>query len=239
MNVCAALNDNELAEKLRQGSNAAFEEIYKRYWDKLFNSAHKRLADFELCEEVVQDIFVKLWEKRELLSINTGLSNYLHTAVKYSVIDYYRKRLTEDAFISGQLLLAQTDNSTEDNIILNDLKRYLEILIEQLPVKCRSVYQLSRAEHKTNKEIAAILNISEKTVEGHLTKALQSLRFGMAEYLPLAVLIFFKKTCNRARVTPLLARLYFCKPNYNHPFLYDKGATCRIDGEIPSGYLYT
>ncbi|MDT3401619.1 RNA polymerase sigma-70 factor [Mucilaginibacter terrae] len=194
MNVCAAINDNELAVMLRQGSNAAFEEIYRRYWDKLFNSAHKRLADFELCEEVVQDIFVKLWEKRELLSISTGLSNYLHTAVKYSVIDYYRKRLTQDAFISVQLASPLADTSTEDNVILNDLKRYLETLIGQLPDKCRSVYQLSRAEHKTNKEIAAILNISEKTVEGHLTKALQALRFGMADYLPLAVLIFLKKS---------------------------------------------
>lgn len=193
MNACAALNDMELAELLRQGSVAAFDEMYRRYWDKLFNSAHKRLANFELCEEVVQDIFVKLWEKRETLSINTGLSNYLHSAVKYSVIDYYRKRLTQDAFINVQLSSARTDNSTEDNIILNDLKRYLETLIGQLPDKCRSVYQLSRAEHKTNKEIAVILNISEKTVEGHLTKALQALRFGMADYLPLAVLIFFKK----------------------------------------------
>jgi len=193
MNVCAALNDHELAGMLGQESIAAFEEIYKRYWAKLYNSAYKRLANAELCEELVQDIFVKLWEKRATLHISTGLSNYLHSAVKYSVIDHYRKRLTESAFISAQLVSSNADNSTEDNLILNDLKRYLETLIGQLPDKCRSVYQLSRAEHKTNKEIATLLNISEKTVEGHLTKALQALRFGMAEYLPLAVLIFFKK----------------------------------------------
>ncbi len=189
----ALQDDNELVEMLRQGSVAAFETLYKRYWDRLLNAAYKRLADLELCEELVQNIFVKIWEKREVLQINTGFSNYLHTALRYSVIDHYRKRLTQESYLTFRSSSADADNSTEDNIILNDLGRYLEKLIDQLPDKCRSVYRLSRAEHKTNKEIAQLLNISEKTVEGHLTKALHALRLGMADYLPLAVLIFFKK----------------------------------------------
>jgi RNA polymerase sigma-70 factor (family 1) len=180
--------DEALVLLLKQGEVDAFNVIYNRYWDKLFDAAYKRLSYSEVCEEIVQEIFIKLWEKRSVLTLTTGLKNYLYTAVKYSVIDQYRKQLLQNTFISANKHRSEQDNTTEENISLNDLKIHLENLINALPGKCKQVYELSRLEYKSNKEIAFILNISEKTVEGHLTRALQRIRFGINETILLSII---------------------------------------------------
>jgi RNA polymerase sigma-70 factor (family 1) len=184
--------DDELILLLKKDEILAFEAIYARYWDKLFNAAYKRLHNTAICEEIVQDIFVKIWEKRLALNMTAGLKNYLYTAVKYAVIDHYRKGILQHNFESESMLAPQLDNTTEDSIFFNDLKKHLEDIIATLPPKCRSVYELSRLENKSNKEIAAILNISEKTVEGHLTKALRHIRLEVKDVLLLSVLLLLK-----------------------------------------------
>ncbi len=167
-------SDNELVAILRQNDVEAFNQIYDRYFSKLFDSGYKRLHNTVLCEEVVQDVFIKLWERRDSITLTIGLSNYLYTAIKYKVFDLYREQLLRNKFTYA--VHPDKDNSTIELVFLNDLKAHIEVLVEGLPDKCRSVYRLSRVEHKTNKEIALLLNISEKTVEGHLTKALAKLK---------------------------------------------------------------
>ena len=183
--------DEELALLLKHAGPDVFKEIYDRYWDRLLNAAYKRVKNTETCEEIVQDVFTKLWTNRTSLLFTTGLGNYLYTAVRYNVIDHYRKHSIRENFITSEQVQLKLDNSTEEYIFLNDLKKHIDMMIAKLPVKCRSVYQLSRIEFKTNKEIASELNISEKTVEGHLTKALQSLRVTITELMP--ILLFFIK----------------------------------------------
>jgi len=192
MGDISSVTDDELAFLLKQSNSAAFEKIYSKYWDRLFDYAYKRLNNAELCEEIVQEIFIRLWDRRESLEFTTGLMNYLFTAARYSVIDQYRRQLVQNSFIAASKYNLHIDNSTEERIFVNDLKKYLDDLIGTLPPKCKSVYELSRLQYKTNKEIAEILHISEKTVEGHLTKALQRLRVGMGELLFFAVAFFLK-----------------------------------------------
>jgi RNA polymerase sigma-70 factor (ECF subfamily) len=184
--------DDELVSLLKQDHAGAFEAIYNRYWDKLFDSSYKRLHNTAVCEEIIQDLFVRIWEKRFSVIITTGLKNYLYTAVKYAVIDHYRKELLQSNFISASKYRPDLDNTTEDSIFINDLKNHLEGIINTLPPKCRGVYEMSRLEHKSNKEIAAILNISEKTVEGHLTKALQHIRLNVGDILMLSIVFLLK-----------------------------------------------
>jgi RNA polymerase sigma-70 factor (ECF subfamily) len=183
--------DDELALLLKQAGSEVFKEIYDRFWDKLLNAANKRIKNTEVCEEIVQDVFTKLWVNRTSVVFRAGLGNYLYTAVRYNVIDHYRKYAVRRNFVISEHVHAELDNSTEEYIFLNDLKKHIEVMIAKLPAKCRSVYRLSRIEFKTNKEIASELNISEKTVEGHLTKALHSLRVSISDLIPI-LLIFFK-----------------------------------------------
>jgi len=176
------LQDEELLQLLKQEQMAAFEEIYNRYWDKLYAAAYKRLQSKEMSEELVQDLFTSLWINRNVLNIHTSVAGYLFTSVRYLVLGQIQKEMVRDSY-KESLSLNRVDNSTEETVLLNDLVANLNVAVEQLPVKCKSVFELSRKEFKSNKEIAAELGISEKTVENQLTKALKRLRLGLNSLL--------------------------------------------------------
>lgn len=176
MKIYHHYSDEELLLKLQGDSAPVFEEIYNRYWHRLFNAAYKRIGNQAVCEEIVQDVFTKFWQNITVMKVDVNLNRYLLTAVRYSVIDQYRRYAIREHFANSYDTEMELDNSTLDMIYFNDLKNRLESFIDQLPGKCKTVYELSRLEYKSNKEIAAILKISEKTVEGHLTKALGILK---------------------------------------------------------------
>nr|WP_121272381.1 RNA polymerase sigma-70 factor [Pedobacter schmidteae] len=176
------LQDEVLLKLLKQEHMAAFEEIYNRYWDKLYTAAYKRVQLKEVSEELVQDLFTSLWVNRNKVDIRTSLASYLFTSIKYLVLNYMQKEMVRSNYresLSGNRI----DNSTEETVLLNDLALNINAAVEQLPDKCKSVFELSRKEYKSNKEIAAELGISEKTVENQLTKALKRLRLGLNSLL--------------------------------------------------------
>lgn len=172
-----------LFELLQQDSPAAFEELYNRYWFPLFISAHKRLSCREDAEEAVQNLFESLWINRHKITIRTSLENYLFASIRYIVLRMIYNK-SKQHFIQDEKLkdYLKADYSTEDTVLLHDLSRQIRELTEKLPEKCRKVFEMSRNEMMTNKEIAAILGISEKTVENHITKALHVIRNNMNHF---------------------------------------------------------
>jgi len=180
----AEISDNELLKLLRQGHASAFEEIYNRYWDKLYGAAFKRLKSNVATEEIVQDLFTDIWIRRKTLNINTLLPVYLFTAVRYRVINCIHKEIVKNNVEQSIILnTIDFDNSTEETVFASDLNYRLQTEVGLLPVKCREVFKLSRDEHKSNKEIARSLGISEKTVENHITRALRQLRTSLNFFL--------------------------------------------------------
>lgn len=184
------LSDNDLLELFQEDETGVFREIYKRYWKKLYSSAYKRLKQTELAEEVVQDFFASLWINRHNLStINTSLSSYLYTSVSRRIIDSYRKEMVKQAYVKSLTITEVYSRETaEQKLLLKDLQHHIDLEVDNLPEKCRNVYKLSRIEHKSHKEIASFLGISEKTVENHLSKALKKLRIGLSNFL---LILFF------------------------------------------------
>lgn len=181
--------DEELLTLLRQGSRFSFEILYKKYWKQLFNSAYKRLPSREIVEELVQDIFVDLWSKREILEIHSSLSAYLFTALRYKLFSYFRAQLIRQRH--QDFIMTQTEyyeNFVEDQLYYEELAKALDVCVKKLPDKCRTVYQLSRAEHLTYKEIAIRMNMPVDTVEKQMGKALKLLRVQLKEFAWLAVL---------------------------------------------------
>lgn len=186
------LSDEDLLLLIKQDKLSAFKELYGRYWKRLYSDAYKRLKSKELAEEIVQEIFTNFWLKRQSLQTTT-VSGYMHSAIVNRVIDQYRKELVRAKYREAfKVVHSEADNSTEDAIMLKDLVYSIEAEVSQLPDKCRSVYELSRNEHKTNKEIALHLGISEKTVENHLTNALRKLRIGLSHYLFILIIFIYK-----------------------------------------------
>lgn len=178
-------NERELLSRLSRGDEAAFTEIYNIYWDKLFVVATHKLYNPSEAEELVQDIFLDVWHRREELQINS-LSAYLATAVKYRVINALAKRNRQLRYEqhAGQTT-TEADLSTEQWLSFGDLRDKLGKLVADLPEKCRIVFQLSRDKGFSQKEIAHELGIAEKTVEAHLSKAIRTLRTHLAKLIML------------------------------------------------------
>jgi len=178
------LNDKELTGLLQQDDEHAFTEIYNRYWSKLFAIAANKIKELDEAEEIVQDIFVSLWKRRNELGVIDTLSSYLAVSVKYRVIKILDKRNNQQKYSDySQHTVNLTDDSTQQWLEFEELRNRLAAFVADLPEKCRLVYQLSRDSGFSQKRIAAELGISEKTVEAHLGKALKTLRTRLSQFL--------------------------------------------------------
>ena len=185
MDTFSTLPDEKaVLDRLGQGDEAAFEQIYNGYWKPLFYLAATRLNSLADAEEIVQDIFLDIWNRRQDLAITTGLSAYLAVSVKYRVINLLAKKARQhrqqQALAKGAILL---DSSSEASINVASLRTELEKQTARLPDKCQLVFRLSREAGYSHREIATQLQISEKTVESHLTKALRHLRAGLSHIM--------------------------------------------------------
>lgn len=180
----AIFSDVQLLEMLRSDSKPAFAELYGRYWKKLFAVAANKTGSPEEAEEIVQDIFIILWQRRHSIIIETSLGAYLAVSVKYRVLKTLAKRHQHQKYADHSLnFLEASINSTEEWLEFEELRTRLEALVTNLPEKCRLVYRLSREEGFSQKEIANEFGISEKTVEAHIGKALRILRTGLTQLL--------------------------------------------------------
>jgi RNA polymerase sigma-70 factor (ECF subfamily) len=186
------LSDQELTSLLREDDHAAFTEIYKRYWEKLFVVANNRLKDGADAEEVVQDVFFSIWKRRRTLELQFTLHTYLSVAVKYQIINrqasLYKKAIHEEV-TEGTV---QGVDTTCLWFSEKELKQQLALSINKLPEKCRTVFLKSREEGKTNAQIADELQISEKTVEAHITRAIHSLKGSLQITVPLLMYLLKK-----------------------------------------------
>ena len=187
-------NDQILLERLKKGDTACFEILYSKYSGKLYNyilSISK--GDFYLAEEVVQTVFVKIWEIRQHLNEEGTFSAFVYTVGKNIYLNMMKSRLQE--FLYHDYVLehtAELENSVEKEVEYKMLEEQINKLIDQLPPARRKVYVLSRVKNLPNKEIAALLNITENTVESQLNKATQFLRKNLAPYTPIISLAILK-----------------------------------------------
>ncbi len=172
-------NDQELLALLNAGDHIAFTEIFDRYWKKLLAIAFNHTKDKSDAEEIVQEVFVALWNKREQMAIKS-LDRYLATATKFTVYSsYYRKRKRTEELITNIEFVAHF--SMEDQIAARFLQEQIDGIVSRLPEKCKLVFEYSRKSGLKIPEIAAEMGISEKTAEAHLTKALKTIKGGLSE----------------------------------------------------------
>jgi len=154
-----------------------FEQAYNLYAAKMYAVCRGQIRCKEVAEGMVQDIFRSLWERREKIELQEPLEHYLIRAAKLKVIDYFRKRQRDEKHLACAFQeYCFSDNCTEDALAFNELHQQIAQLVDMMPCHCREVYNLSREEGLCNKEIAEKLNISTKTVEYHMGKALSFLK---------------------------------------------------------------
>jgi RNA polymerase sigma-70 factor (family 1) len=175
-------NDQLLLKHLQQGSVKAFRQIFELYWQPLYSLAKSKVRSHEEAEEIIQNIFLALWEKREELAIN-NLSFYLHTAVKNRVINLIRDKITHNKYWDYyKTFIPQHGDVTQMSVEFDDLDAAVGQAVKLLPEKSREVFRLSRLEGRSNAEIANLLQLSEKSIEYHLTKSLRELRLHLKDF---------------------------------------------------------
>ncbi len=177
-------------KKLAKGDERAFQKIYEKHWEQLYLAAYKRLDSSTIAEELVQDLFMDLWTKRASVNIRSSLGAYLAGALKYRILDHMRHQLVREKYIRHLTQYYITEkNEVLENIYSQDLQEQLQLAENQLPPRCYTIYQLSRKHHFSNREIAEHLEISTKTVENQITKALRMLRTHLTKVSTLFSLI--------------------------------------------------
>ena len=170
----ATLEDQHLLLALQKGDEKAFNEIYQRYWEKLVAIGYYHTRNKQMAEEVVGDVLIGLWNKKQDLEIRS-LSAYLGTAVKYAVFKVLvRHQRRQD--ILQQHAGPDTDDATEKKLDARFLMEFLDGVVETLPEKTRLVFRYSREDQLSVSEIAGKMELSPKSVEYHITKALKTLR---------------------------------------------------------------
>lgn len=186
----AAWPDAALVDALRADDEKAFTVVYKRYCYRLFTVAYRKLKNRLAAEELVQDLFADLWNRRSSIQI-CHLENYLLSAIRYRVINYIKAQKVKSGYeLYCRMHANEIDMDTEKKLAYDDLSEVLLASLRKLPEKSREIFQLSRLEYCTVLEIAKRVNLSEKSVEYHLTKSLKLLRFYLRDYL-LLLLPFF------------------------------------------------
>jgi RNA polymerase sigma-70 factor (family 1) len=189
------VTDDELTQLLRKGNESAFTYIYNLYWDKLYYVAHRLLKDNNAAEEIVQEVFLTLWRKKETLTIEC-LNSYLGAMTRYAVYKYLAK---QKVFKVKEDRVARINASAISEIDV-DNKILLEIITElsnKLPEKCRLVFQYNKLQDRSLAEVAEQLGMSQKTAEAHLTKALRTIRSSMSnaktDYMQIIILMAILK----------------------------------------------
>jgi RNA polymerase sigma-70 factor (family 1) len=179
-----ANDDLTLFNLLKQGNELAFQKIYNSHWEKLFAYTYNRLHTRETSEEVVQDVFLSLWAKRESIIITSSLSAYLYGATRHRLLNEIRSEKVKKAYASdyASFLKNVSDNSNAEQQDLKDLEHSIEAWVSELPKKCQAVFRLSRQKHIPNHGIAERLHISTKTVENYLTQALKHIRTSLGGF---------------------------------------------------------
>lgn len=183
------ITDQSLFDQIRRGNEQAFAGLYNRYVGKLLNTAYQRVQDKDVAEEIVQELFVSLWLRREQIPALESVSGYLFTILRNRVIDHFRQQ-TRRAALTDVLEQDLCANQSEETVIYNDLLTTYESHIARLPDKCRAVFQLYKQGHSVQ-DIADTLGMGQKTVESHLLKANRTLRIQLKDFTALVVIYFF------------------------------------------------
>lgn len=181
-------SDAVLLTLVAHDDEKAFEELFDRYWEKAHSIAYSKLKSHELAQEIVHDVFVSLWQRRETLDIE-NFSHYLQVSIKYKVITHINHQLSRRKKFEGYRPQSVTgDEETSMNVEYDELLSTLDEKIKGLPEKTQEVFRMNRLEGRSVSEIARLLNLSEKAIEYHITRSRKELRVLLKDFLVLICL---------------------------------------------------
>jgi RNA polymerase sigma-70 factor (family 1) len=176
--------DNNLLDGLK--SKEAFENTFKQYYAQLVVYACKYVLNIDVAREIVQDFFVRLYEKRSTLVIGVSLKSYLYRSVFNCCINFINQKNMQDKHLKNIDMERENEDNLESEINTVELQYRIFEVIDKLPAKCQQIFRMNRLDGLKNEEIALQLNLSKRTVETQISKALKILRKKLADYMPVS-----------------------------------------------------
>jgi RNA polymerase sigma factor (sigma-70 family) len=180
--------DDELILQLKQGNRSAFSQIYKKYWQELYNNAYNRTRSREQCEDIVQNVLADLWLRRNDHKID-NLQAYLHSAVKFQFYKLISKQPKESVYLDYLDELLYSNVNADDALREKEIAKVIELWLATLPEKRRRIFLMRYSEEMSTRDIAKNLGISQNTVQAQLHTANQSLNTRLAQFLTVAAII--------------------------------------------------
>jgi RNA polymerase sigma-70 factor (family 1) len=171
------ISESLLCQEIREGSEVAFEKVFRKYYPYLCSYSTQLLGNSSNSEEIVQEVFLRIWQNRKMLDINISLKAYLFRAVHNGCLNFIKHQKVKLNYFSENLMISKS-NDFEDsqNFESEEMKEIVNNAIEKLPPERQRIFRMIRLEERKYKEVAEILNISVKTVENQMTKAIQFLK---------------------------------------------------------------
>lgn len=177
MDNFAKLSDHELIALMKQGSQLAFAHLYNRYKSPLLLHAYRFLQDKEEAGDIVQEMFAVLWSRREVLEIRSSVDSYLYAAIKNRILKFVAHQKVIDRYMDSLGGFSEASNVLNDELLIEkQLKALIEQEVALLPAKMREIFELSRMEGLSHRQIAGKLGISESTVKNQVQNATKILR---------------------------------------------------------------
>ncbi len=182
--------ESEVLIAIRTGNQKVYEQVFHQYYASLCRFSMQYLSDPEEAREVVQELFLTLWEKRNKFSINTSLKSYLYQSTRNKCLNHLKHLKVREAYANhARAHFDVHTNDRADTVAYANLENRVQEVVASLPERCRQVFELSRYEGLKYKEIAEVLQISPKTVEVQMVKALKTMRAGLKDYLAVGIAV--------------------------------------------------
>jgi RNA polymerase sigma-70 factor (ECF subfamily) len=186
------LTNEQLIILLKKDDQQAFTEIYNRYAKSLAGFAASKLYNLDDAKDILHDLFVKLWENRAQLNINSNLQSYLFSMIRHRIIDKIRKNVTRQEYASmQQSLSAFYQHSIDKQVEARELNLAIQKSLDQLPPRVKEIYKLSREDGLSNHEIAEKLNLSEQTIKNQVSVAIKHLRKSLTSITTFAFMFWW------------------------------------------------
>ena len=192
MNHFNKIDDADLTRRVKSGEKEAYQALFERYAPKIYHFALSYLKSTADSEELVQDVFLKVWEKRDILDATQNIKAFIFKIAINTIYDFIRRKNIENAFQEfSKANYAPDSNNTWDTVIFEEMQTTINSLVAQMPEQRKKIFKLSKNKGLSNDEIAQELNLSKRTVENQLYRALLFLKEHLRNESAIALLFFF------------------------------------------------
>lgn len=186
-------NDNHFIPFIKKGDKTAFDTVYLNYFKRLHQYATNFIKNHDDAEEIIQNVFCRIWEKRAQLDTGGYLKSFLYRSVHNECLNYLKHQNVRSTFKVYHNQTAVNEQDLSKELLAVELQKQIHMAINELPTQCRTIFQMSRIEQLKYNQIAEKLNLSVKTVENQMGKALKMLRLKLVDFLPL-ILIYLTQS---------------------------------------------